>query len=68
MKTASDEFFVRLRYSLVNGGMITRIACGMTTKFSVGPARRPSACAASVWPLWTANMPERTISAMKAAV
>ena len=43
MATASDEFLVRLRYWLVSGGMITRIACGMTTSRSVGPARRPSA-------------------------
>ena len=41
MATASDEFFVRFRYWLVSGGMITRIACGMTTSRSVCPGRQP---------------------------
>ena len=60
---------VRLRYWLVSGGMITRIACGMITSRSVRPvpqAERPQA--ASVWPWLTARMPARTISAMKEAV
>ena len=68
MATASEEFLVRFRYWLVSGGMITRSACGITTRRSVGPRRSPSACAASVWPWLTARMPARTISAMKAAV
>ena len=34
MATASDEFLVRLRYWLVSGGMMMRIACGMTTSRS----------------------------------
>ena len=59
---------MRLRYWLVSGGMITRIACGITTSCSVGPVRSPSASAASVWPFDTAMMPARTTSAMKAAV
>ncbi len=29
MAMASDEFLVTLRYWLINGGMMTRIACGM---------------------------------------
>ena len=68
MATASEEFLIRLRYWLVSGGMMTRIACGTTTSRSVAPARRPSACAASVWPADTDRMPARTTSAMKAAV
>ena len=43
MATASEEFLVRLRYWLVSGGMMTRIACGMTISRSVGRGRRPSA-------------------------
>jgi hypothetical protein len=31
MATASELFFVRLRYWLANGGTMTRSACGMTT-------------------------------------
>ena len=42
MATASVEFLVRLRYWLVSGGMITRIACGTTISRSVGRGRRPS--------------------------
>ena len=67
MATASELFLVRFRYWLVCGGMITRSACGTTISRSVWPRRRPSDCAASHWPLLTARMPERTISAMKAA-
>ena len=59
---------MRLRYWLVSGGMITRIACGMTTSLSVGPVRSPSAPAASVCPFDTAIMPARTTSAMNAPV
>ena len=68
MATASEEFLIRLRYWLVSGGMMTRIACGTTTRRSVVPERKPSACAASVWPVETASTPARTTSAMKAAV
>ena len=46
--TAKDEFFVRFRYWLVNGGMITRKACGSTTKFIVCCGVSPRALAASV--------------------
>ena len=35
MATASEEFLVRFRYWLVSGGMMMRIACGMTTRRSV---------------------------------
>ncbi|MNI95631.1 hypothetical protein D3C73_1539320 [compost metagenome] len=68
MPAASDEFFARFRYWLVSGGMITRSAWGMITLRSVGPSRSPSERAASVWPWLTERMPERTISAMNAAV
>ncbi len=40
----------------------------MITLRSVGPGRRPNERAASVWPWLTDLMPERTISAMNAAV
>ena len=43
MATASDEFLVRLRYWLVSGGMMMRMACGTTTSRSAWPERRPSA-------------------------
>ena len=69
MATASDEFLVRLRYWLVSGGMITRIACGMTTSRSVGPGRKPERLAPPrSGPCDTDRMPARTTSAMKAAV
>ena len=42
MATASEEFLVRLRYWLVSGGRITRIACGTTISRSVAPRVRPS--------------------------
>ena len=68
MTTASDEFLVRLRYWLVSGGTITRIAWGITTRRIGGPGLRPSAFAASVCPRETARIPARTTSAMKAPV
>ena len=68
MATASEEFLVRLRYWLVSGGMMTRIACGTTTSRSVWPGRRPSAAPLPSGRGYTAWMPARTISAMKAAV
>ena len=58
----------QVRYWLVSGGTITRIACGRTMSRSVAPERKPSACAASIWPPETASTPARTTSAMKAAV
>ena len=65
---ASEEFLVRLRYCEISGGMITRSACGRTTRLITRPGRRPSAPAASVWPRETAWMPARTFSAMKEPV
>ena len=41
MATASEEFLIRLRYWLVSGGTMTRIACGTTTRRSVVPERKP---------------------------
>ena len=66
--TASEEFLVRLRYWLVSGGRITRIACGTTISRKVDPRCSPSDEPASICPLCTDWMPARTISAMKAAV
>ena len=40
MATASEEFLVRLRYWLVSGGMMMRMACGMTTRRSDWPLRQ----------------------------
>ena len=42
MAIASEEFLARLRYWLVNGGMITRSACGKTTNLKVCPVVKPS--------------------------
>ena len=39
MKTASDEFLMRLRYWFVSGGTMTRSACGMTIRRIVRPRR-----------------------------
>ena len=47
---------------------MTRIACGITINRNVWPVLKPNAFAASVWPLLTARIPERTFSAIKAAV
>ncbi|MNW07423.1 hypothetical protein D3C71_2040270 [compost metagenome] len=68
MATASELFFSKFRYWLVIGGMITRSACGSTTRRNTLARGRPSEPAASHWPLFTAWMPERTTSAMKAEV
>ena len=51
MATASELFLVRFRYWLVIGGTMTRSACGSTTSRIDLAARRPSAIAASLWPL-----------------
>ncbi|MNT89185.1 hypothetical protein D3C72_2298670 [compost metagenome] len=59
---------VRLRYWLVSGGTMTRMACGTITRRSRSPSLRPSDWAASVCPLLTAWIPARTVSAMKEAV
>ncbi len=56
-----------LMNSLPVGGMMTRIACGRTTRRSVLPCVMPRACDASVWPSSTDWMPARTISDMYAA-
>ena len=47
---------------------MTRSACGSSTSRSVSARDSPSAPAASVCPRGTASTPERTISAMYAAV
>ena len=43
---------------------MTRIACGRTIRPMVWAGVKPSAVAASVWPLSTDEQPARTISAM----
>ncbi|CAM5612777.1 hypothetical protein SCALM49S_09220 [Streptomyces californicus] len=53
-----------LMNSLPVGGMITRSACGRTTRRMVFAWVMPSACDASVWPSSTDWMPARQISAM----
>src|SRR5690606_13726681 len=50
--------------SLPVGGMMGRIAWGMTIRHRVWPRVSPSAAAASVCPRSTDRMPARTISAM----
>ncbi len=45
MATASEEFLVRFRYWLASGGMIIRMACGMTTSRVVdAAAASPGRC------------------------
>ena len=68
MTAASDEFLVRLRYWLPIGGTAMRIACGSTTYHMRWKPDRASALAASPWPLGTAWIEPRTISAMWLAV
>ena len=58
--------FSMLMKSLPVGGMITRIACGSTTRRSVRLGAMPIDFAASVCPLSTLLSPARTISAMYA--
>ncbi len=50
--------------SLPVGGMMSRMACGSTTRRSVCSRRIPTDWAASTWPSSTEMMPARTISAM----
>ena len=52
--TAKLEFLVRLRYWLINGGIITRIACGKMMCLRVAVGDSPNDLAASVCPLRTA--------------
>src|ERR1043166_4619210 len=42
MAAPNEEFFSTLRYWLVIGGIITRSACGMTTRGSASLGRRPT--------------------------
>ena len=67
MATASDEFFVRLRYCDVSGGMMIRIACGMMTSLRTRLGYGPSTSSFGL-ALFTAKMPALTISAMKGEV
>src|SRR5947209_15099057 len=50
-------FRSRLRYWLVSGGRITRIACGTTMRRKVWPRASPSEDPASIWPLCTDSTP-----------
>src|SRR5882757_543497 len=65
--TTSEVVFSIEMVSLPVGGMITRMACGSTTRRSACGRDMPSALAASVCPCSTELMPPRTISAMYAA-
>ena len=49
--------------SFVSGGIIIRNACGSTTLRIACPADMPSDRAASTWPLGTAWIPPRIVSA-----
>ena len=62
--TARLEFLVRLRYWLINGGIMTRIACGKMMCLRVPVGDSPSDLAASVCPFRTDWIPARTISAI----
>ena len=44
---AKDEFFVKLRYWLVVGGIIILYACGITTNFNIWLGVKPTDAAAS---------------------
>ena len=63
---AIDVPLSMLMKSLPVGGMITRMACGSTTRRSVAAGVMPIDFAASVCPLSTLFSPARTISAMYA--
>ena len=56
--------FIIAMNSLPVGGMITRSACGSTTRRILVPYFMPSASAASPWPWATDWMPARKISVM----
>jgi hypothetical protein len=59
---AIDVVFRRPFTELPSGGMMTRRACGSTTSRKIWNGFRPSARAASLWPLATDRMPPRRIS------
>ena len=65
---ANEEFFVRLRYWFVVGGIIILKAWGITTSLSTWFWVRPIDAAASFWPLPTPWIPALTHSAIKVAV
>ena len=58
--------FIIAMNSLPVGGMMTRIACGSTTRRIFWRYVMPSASAASDWPCETDWMPARKISVMYA--
>ena len=60
---ASAVSLITLMELAVSGGMTMRIACGRITLRMVGQQCKPSARAASNWPVGIASMPARTISA-----
>ena len=66
MKLTSAVSFIIAMNSLPVGGMITRNACGSTTRFIFWRYVMPSASAASDWPWLTDWMPARKISVMYA--
>ena len=68
MAAANEEFFVRFKYWLVVGGIITLKACGITIKLSDWELLNPKDLAASFCPLLTAKIPALTFSAINAEV
>src|SRR5699024_1537188 len=65
--TTSEEVLSSEMNSLPVGGMMMRIACGITVRRMVIHQPKPKALDASSWPSGTEEIPERTISAMYAA-
>ena len=68
MAIARLEFFVRLRYWLISGGITTLKAWGKITNRNACSGFNPIDLAASTCPFHTACIPARTISEIKAPV
>src|SRR5699024_1004055 len=65
--TTSEEVLSSEMNSLPVGGIMMRMACGITVRRMVIHQPKPKALDASFWPSGTEEIPERTISAMYAA-
>ena len=64
MAMASEEFLTTFIHTLMSGGMMARMACGMTIRRNVQLGLSPRELAASVCPWLTDKIPARTFSAM----
>src|SRR5690625_4936803 len=64
IQTTSEEGLGSEMNSLPVGGMMMRIACGITVRRMVIHQPKPNAFGASFWPSGTEEIPERTISAI----